>query len=354
MDDTSFISGPPSFQDVAAPPPEADVPSAPDGRTAYLRQAVAAASTEPLVTTVRELIGLWGWLRRGSFVSSQVTEALHNLGLTTSPSFTEVGLDDRVRLVTLPKSGVGSAAEEPRRAVGVQIGSLPSAARGVIGVRPEDSLQKAQTLMLIHDYSQLAVMRSPTDLRGAVTWESVAKVLLRGQPVADVKSARIDAPIVRRDSDLLQAIPTITAAGFVFVTGRNREVSGIVTTADLGKQFADLAGPFILLSEIEVRLRVAISGVFSVKEMASVRDPASSRSVVSVDDLSLGELIRLLDPESNWERLNWHLDRGEFLDALHQVRRMRNEVMHFSPDPLRDDDLDALRAFLQCLRAIQL
>ena len=109
----------------------------------------------------------------------------------------------------------------------------------------------------------------------------------------------------------------------------------------------------MLLNEIEVRLRIAIGGAFTVKELASVKDPSDTKAVSTVDDLSLGELTRLLDPAKHWERLEWRLDRKEFLAALQRVRRIRNEVMHFSPDPLRTDDLQALRAFLDCLRTIQ-
>ena len=333
--------------------PGDEVPSAEEGRAAFLRQAAETAQTEPVVTSVRNLIGLWGWLRRGSFVTAQVTRDLHELGLATSPPFTEVGLDDRVRLVPWTKSAASSITDEPRRTAGVRIGSLPSATRGLVWVHPEDSLQKAQTLMLINDFSQLAVMRAPSAMPGAITWESVAKALLRSKTATDVRSARVEATVVWRNSDLLQAIPSIVAAGFVFVADRGREVTGIVTTADLSQQFADLAGPFMLLNEIEVRLRIAIGGAFSVKELASVKDRSDTKAVMAVDDLSLGELTRLLDPAKHWERLEWRLDRKEFLAALQRVRRIRNEVMHFSPDPLRSDDLQALRAFLDCLRTIQ-
>ncbi len=343
----------PTFADDSEPPSDAEVPSAEEGRAAFLRQAVEAAQTEPVVTSVRNLIGLWGWLRRGSFVTSQVTKDLQELGLTTSPPFTEVGIDDRVRLVPWVKSAASSSPDEPRRTAGVRIGSLPSATRGLVWVHPEDSLQKAQTLMLVNDFSQLAVMRTPTDIPGAITWESVAKALLRSKTVTDVRSARVESTVVWRNSDLLQAIPSIVAAGFVFVADRGKEVTGIVTTADLSQQFADLAGPFMLLNEIEVRLRIAIGGAFTVKELASVKDPSDTKAVSTVDDLSLGELTRLLDPAKHWERLEWRLDRKEFLAALQRVRRIRNEVMHFSPDPLRTDDLQALRAFLDCLRTIQ-
>jgi CBS domain-containing protein len=354
VDDPAFEVILPTSSADSAPSSGTEVPSAEEGRAAFLRQAVEAAKTEPTVTSVRNLIGLWGWQRRGSFVTAQVTKDLQALGLTTFPPFTEVGLDDRVRLVAWVKSAASSSPDEPRRTAGVRIGSLPSATRGLVWVRPEDSLQKAQTLMLVNDYSQLAVMRGPSDLTGAITWESVAKALLRRKPVTDVKKATVDATLVRRDADLLQTIPDIVKTGFVFVRDQGREVTGIVTTADLSEQFADLAGPFMLLNEIEVRLRIAIGGAFSVEELASAKDPADARDVVSVHDLSLGELARLLDPQEHWERLRWELDRKEFLAALQRVRRIRNEVMHFSPDPLRSEDLQALRTFLDCLRTIQI
>ena len=105
--------------------PGDEVPSAEEGRAAFLRQAVDSAQTEPVVTSVRDLIGLWGWLRRGSFVAAQVTKDLHELGLTTSPPFIEVGIDDRVRLVPWTKSAATSIIDEPPGTAGVRIRSLP-------------------------------------------------------------------------------------------------------------------------------------------------------------------------------------------------------------------------------------
>jgi len=354
MGDQNGESTPPDPSIPPAQDPTAPAPSAEEELNAFLAQAAAAAQDEPLITTVRTLIGLWGAQRRGSFVTTQVAKALQEAGITTSPPFTEVGIDDRIRLVPAGNKGASEhSLDEPHREAGVQIGSLPSASHGLVTVSPEDTIQKAQTLMFINDFSQLAVMRSPVDQPRAITWESVAKALLRDKAATYVKQARVEATVVRRDSDLLQAIPQIVGAGFVFVSGRGREVGGIVTTADLSQQFADLAGPFMWLSEIEVRLRIAISGAFAIKELAGARDPSDPKQVLSVDDLSLGEVMRLLEPAKNWERLKWQLDRKEFLAALQSVRRMRNEVMHFSPDPLCSQDLQALRAFLGCLRTLQ-
>ncbi len=38
---------------------------------------------------------------------------------------------------------------------------------------------------------------------------------------------------------------------------------------------------------------------------------------------------------------------------LDRVREIRNDVMHFDPDPLPDSDLAALRRFVKFLQALQ-
>ncbi len=44
----------------------------------------------------------------------------------------------------------------------------------------------------------------------------------------------------------------------------------------------------------------------------------------------------MLENPANWDRLNRPVDRAEFIHALNDVKGIRNEVMHFSPDPLSD------------------
>ncbi|MGH7705196.1 MAG: hypothetical protein ACRENY_04950 [Candidatus Dormibacteria bacterium] len=323
-------------------------------RAALLARAAAADPTEPERISIRSLLALWGAQRRGYQVVAQVSRALKVAGLTTEPPFTQGGMDDIVKLEHLSReTPVDSEAESVVRSVGVRVGSLPSATGKLVTVAPQDTIQRAQTLMLLHDYSQLGVIQSKYDRPLAITWESVAKALLREAAISFVHQATVDAPVVSPQAELLDSIPDIVRVGFVFVSGPAPGLPGIVTTADLSQQFADLAGPFMLLSEIELRLRNSIGTVFSAAEMSNVADSAEGRSVASVDDLTLGEMLRLLEPPEQWERLRWQLDRKEFVNALHRVREMRNEVMHFSPDPLEQTELGDIRAFLKCLRTLQ-
>jgi hypothetical protein len=119
-------------------------------------------------------------------------------------------------------------------------------------------------------------------------------------------------------------------------------------------QFRTLAGPFLVIGEIERRLRLTLANHFTVSELAQVRDPAdTNRTIDSVNDLSLGETLRTLESPTNWDRLNWPVDRAEFINALNDIKTIRNEVMHFSPDPLSSDQEEALSNFVGWLRAME-
>jgi len=89
--------------------------------------------------------------------------------------------------------------------------------------------------------------------------------------------------------------------------------------------------------------------------LSSVRSPGDgTRDVGSAEDLTIGEYVRLLENPDNWGKTKWHVERGVFTDALDRVRALRNDVMHFSPDPLDEDQLDELRRFIRWLRFLDL
>ena len=71
-----------------------------------------------------------------------------------------------------------------------------------------------------------------------------------------------------------------------------------------------------------------------------------------MSDLTFGEYRRLLEKPSNWEKLSLAIDRKEFIGRLEEVRRIRNDVMHFDPDGIPETDLEVLRKFVTFLRRL--
>ena len=336
----------------------------------FLEDAVVRVKSKPLKITVRKLLEHWGAKRRGSYIVDRINRDLARNGLPTNAPITQVWLDDYVTITradsTIPRasdgatkptkdiseSSVHDVIKMSKNDTALHVGILKSARANIVSVRPDDELVRAQTLMMRHDYSQLAVLSGPRDLRGAVSWESIAQAQIRDRS-ASLRDAIVPTRTVRKGDDLLALVPTIVDEGFVFVQEIDRTIVGIVTTADLSNQFADLAGPYFMLGEIERRLRQIVDSTFTADELKEIVDPRdSSRTVRNAGDLTIGEHVLLFGKPERWERLSWKLDRRIFIEILEGIRKARNEIMHFSPDPLEPDDLQQMHNFLKWIRKL--
>jgi len=324
-----------------------------------LERAVQSAATNPVELTVRELLGHWGAKRRGYWIVETITQDLAENGLSTDPPFEDAWIDEQVKLVkakghittTAPPVASGVAGE-PGPAAALRVRHIQSSKRTVVSVPPDAALSLAQALMLKNDYSQLAVMSGPRSLRGAVSWKSIAQAQLRDQGCS-LGDTIIPAVPVNLDDELLPLIPTIVEREFLFVLAQDNTVGGIVTMADLSLEYNQLARPFFLIGEIERRLRRAISDNFDQEALHNVRDPGDSgREVASAEDLAFGEYKRLLEKPDNWQRLQWNVDRTVFISTLDEVRTVRNEVMHFSPDPIDEEQLTMLTNFIRWVKVL--
>jgi restriction system protein len=331
----------------------------PSSREDLLRTAADRTNSAPLQLTIRKLLNYWGARRRGYLITEEIKRDLAAAKLVTHPSFTEGWIDSSIELIPITataqsdeqapvtRESTGSTAQ-----VSLRVVSLASANTKVEFVRPDDTLERAQTLMICNDYSQLAVQSGSRDLRGAISWESIAQAKIRKSD-AGLRDAIVQPEVVNLHDDLLARIPMIVEAGFVFVQAKDKQICGVVTTSDLSLEFAALAKPFFLLAEVERRLRRVIDRTFTAEEIAALVDPADvERSAASASDLTIGEAARLLENPNNWTRLGWILDRSIFIKQLHDIRQIRNEVMHFSPDPLDEDQIHRIELFLRSLRKL--
>lgn len=332
-------------------------------RERFLEDASGREAEDLVSLSIRELLEAWGYKRRGNWIVTQIERELEGAGLMSEPSFTQGWIDATVQLVPkrlieqapgaeeLPPElgGRQEGAVEPG-VVTLLVSNLRSATHGICSVPLDCTLLRAQSLMMRYDYSQLAVMSDTRSLRGAITWESIARSSMKGNPET-VGDCVIQAETVRYDDDLVHHIPRIVLAGYVFVRAQDETISGVVTTADLSEEFGKLASPFFLIGEIERRLRRAVDRVFSAIELEEVRDPQDGgRDVASAEDLTMGEYVRLLEQPDHWKKTGWRVERQVFIEALDKARELRNDVLHFSPDPLEEEDLTELRRFVQFLK----
>jgi len=339
---------------------------------------------------VRELLACFGCKRRGAWVVEWVRKNLRDLGVRTDPDFNTVWIDAEVSLVPIGQ-GVSANKQnavsdlnqggtaftdgaETTTAAGTvvastldfikgavedptyRVGQLEAANKGVVSVAPNDPLKEAITLMLLHGFSQLPVMQSEREVKGVVTWESIGARLALGCQHIEVRDFMAPAQIIASDRSFFNAMETIARHQYVLVRQPDNKISGIVTASDLTLQFQQLTEPFLLLGEIEQHIRRLVAGKFTAPELEAFRDPSDeSRKIEEVADLTVGEYVRIFQDRECWEKLKLGVDRAMFVEKLDAVRVIRNDVMHFDPDPLDSDDLTVLRqfvVFMQSLREI--
>lgn len=341
--------------------------------------------------TVRDFLGSFGAERRGSIKVQAIREVLHALDLTTEPDFEFAWIDEPISLrlkdgakttsassittealagdielegtatslsqaSTLAEPPLTSTAPDtPTRSEIVdgvsgedptfRIGSLPAANKALIVISNNAPLTKAITLMLQYDFSQLPVMQGERDVKGVITWKSIGLKLAMGQKCTSVGDCREEIRIIDSNRTLFEAIPTIVEFGYTLVRNQqDRRITGIITASDLSLQFQALSEPFLLLREIELHIRRILGkkvteSDFQILESAGI----SNRKVGQIEELTLGEYIRLFQHPDVWAKLALSIDATEFIQLLDRVREIRNEVMHFDRDPMTTDQLDTLK-----------
>ncbi|MBS1872832.1 MAG: CBS domain-containing protein [Acidobacteria bacterium] len=235
-----------------------------------------------------------------------------------------------------------------------RIGSLPAANRKLVAVNQHDPLNKAITLMLEYDFSQLPVMQSEREVKGVITWKSIGAKHVLGQQCQTVGDCREDARIVDSNRTLFDAIPTIVESGYVLVRDqRDKRITGIVTASDLSLQFQVLAEPFLLLREIELQIRRLVGDKLSVGDFQSLGTGYGGKGLPqSVGDLTFGQYVRLFQAPDVWLKLGLRIDCGTLTSLLDQVRRIRNDVMHFDQDPMTTEELTTLKRAVRFMQEL--
>jgi CBS domain-containing protein len=263
----------------------------------------------------------------------------------SAPTSTEPDTPKQVKAVDSP------SVEDPT----FRIGSLPAANRKLIVVNQNDSLTKAITLMLQHDFSQLPVMQGEREVKGVVTWKSIGSKQALGHDCKQVGDCREDARIVDSNRTLFDAISTIVEYGYVLVRDqRDRRITGIVTASDLSLQFQILAEPFLLLREIELHVRRLLGDKLSAADFDLLGSSAlgTKTKPQTFADLTFGEYVRLLQHPQLWAKLNLKIDCGALTGLLEEVRLIRNDVMHFDPDPMTPDELGTLKRSVRFMQEL--
>ncbi|MHA6758916.1 CBS domain-containing protein [Streptacidiphilus sp. PAMC 29251] len=346
-----------------------------------LREAVEQRrAADPLRMTVEDFLAIWNAPGRLSSAVDHIRVDLDRMGLTTRPSFTEGSLKSEITVMAIGEAlsarrtsstaqladtntdtdtvtdAVAGRAEADRSPIAYLVSNIPSAIltprSSLTAVRLTDSLTVAVTKMISSRCSQLPVLDEADHLRGAVSWESVGRARMSTATPSLEDATDSQARVARHDDDLLRWISEIHEHGYVFVQDHDLKVCGIVTTADLTLQFDIRVRPMVLLEEVEQRLRRTVDERFTLDEIRRAARGRRPEEVLSASALNFGNYQHLLGPEEHWNRLGWGADHQLFLAQLDLARQVRNNLMHFSPDPVSVNQLGPVQGLLDLLRSL--
>ncbi len=316
-----------------------------------LEKGLAPQSKE---TTIRELLGWYRYARRGVHVVARIRKDLKRFGLRTVPDFEYGWIDQRISIELDRTAEEGSESASELDDPTVRIGALTAAHREPVVVDPDHSLADAVTLMMENDFNQLPVTKDLRKVRGVVSWRSIGSRLSLGLHCRFVRNCMDPARETRIGEPLFTAFKDITKHGYTLVRDETEKISGIVTVADVGDQFLQLAGPFLAIGEIEGYLRALVHRKFTLDELKDASyGPDGESDDLTTSDLNFGAYCRLLENEKRWKRIGLTLSRGKFVERLNKVREIRNDVMHFDPDGLQPEERETLDSTVSLFRDLR-
>ena len=306
------------------------------------------ADKNPRQITPRQLFNAFCFERRTPRNCYWVDKFLNENSLMVNPHYNDVWIDDPISLEHKPIAKTEMPVDPIRR-----INTLDSANTIPVYVNNDDPLLAATTLMQCNDFSQLPVVNGNVrKLMGFISWESIMRAKINGVTSEMVKDyVDTNVATLSYDTPLIKAIEVVKEHDFAVVLAKDNSLYGIVTVNDVTKQFISESEPYVLLSELESHLRNLLRDKILVEDLKKLCN-CKDCEVASIDEMSFGDYVSVFGNEKQWKKIKISADRKTFIDTLEQIRKIRNEVMHFRPEGIGKVKKEVLRQFVAYLRTL--
>lgn len=327
-----------------------------------VKQLDRVTDRRPWVTTPTEVVNLYGYSKRSPRIVNEINTLLENKGLIMEPDFDNTYCYSAV-IVKLKKEEKGPDTEEkieepivhdpvPRlsRLKSANLYDTHSGTSKLVSVNRETTIKEAVTLMMQNNYSQLPIVANKgRKLEGIVSWRSIGKAISMNRNVQRVFDCREDLEPVKLDLPLLEVMDRVQRDEVVVVKNKEEIICGIVTASDIAEEFKKHAEAFFLIEQIEKQIRHLLKDCKIGDILACLDVEKLDKEVNDIYDLSFGHYVLALERDDFFEKLNLGIEKSVFVKGLHDVRLIRNDVMHFSPDPMCLEDVEKLVNFAKFL-----
>jgi CBS domain-containing protein len=329
---------------------------------AVIHQLKQGKTAEP--TTIRDFLSWFGAQRRTTLNVEYIEKQLAKGGVRTVPGYLNRWVDSPVTFELISEhqepaggtgdseaqagdgsEGQGSESDIPAKDdPSFRIGNIESARKAPTAVKPNATLHEAVTLMVARNFSQLPVMTTDREVKGVISWASIGSRIAANVSGSDVRSYMNPHQEIPVSASLFSGIRIIAEHDYVLVRAADNVISGIVTASDIALQFEEISTPFLLLGEIENHIRALIAKKLTKADIKKAcGDEFLPANFSEIHELTFGNCVRILDYSDNWAKLGLGMDRKVFCAELAGVNKIRNDVMHFNPDPLTSENLTRLQ-----------
>ena len=148
-----------------------------------------------------------------------------------------------------PTAEKGSATER------YIVANLPCAEKYPEQIAASAPLSRALTKMALYDYSQLVVGSGRREIKGLISYRSVAQAFFQSEPKIVGDCIDDTVPHVKLDEPLFRVADLFRYYDAVLVFRSDKALSGIVTPFDIAVEFGVTAAPVLLIGQIEEQLR---------------------------------------------------------------------------------------------------
>lgn len=300
--------------------------------------------------TVRELLRIFGYERRGKHTVIEVQEALNTQGLIAIPQFDQCDIDWEI---SISKTLKGSKLPlDPF----TRIKSFLKHDRRLLSVKREDTIERAITLMLQNDYSQLPVLKSERQIEGVICWRTIGqKMSLFKDKPSFVHQAMEEAVVVEDNEHLDNVIVKVLSREYVLVReSKGKEIKWILTQEDIGQSYKEISEGYLTVKDIESFIRSIIQQHCSLADLNRIigsRRP--NPAIARVDDLYFSDYVHLLSTDEIWKKTALPVDKNEFNKILSDLIEVRNSIMHFRAPTNEIENFDSLRKMRRLIMSLE-
>lgn len=232
-------------------------------------------------------------------------------------------------------------------------------------VSKDDTVAKALTLMIEHDFSQLPVITRkdepyspPIDTpEGMITYEGILRGIRNFKATIDdlkVRDVMMSAPVYSAEDDLFDILDRLKETNAVLVTGNTEfgpepDLIGIVTSYDTAEYFRNRTEDLMRVEDIELTVKEFIKTAYlnengeldelklngAIAQITSYKkENGQNTKLLLFRDLSLNDYITLLLLKETWALIEpiFGVQRNFVNELLQGVREIRNALAHFRGD----------------------